>query len=324
MKIKPDYRLAVLGEDTFSQSMTAVEAQLQQCRVSGHFSGFDGKSLYYEYFLAEDSRGAVVVVHGLSEFSEKYHEFAWYFLNQGYDVFLYDQRCHGRSCRLTDRTDLIHVDHFSDYRKDLHRFVLDVVRPVTDGPLYLYSHSMGGAVAAQYLAEHPEVFRKAVLSAPMIQPLTGNVPVWVARCGLTVYALLGNSRKKCFTSDEYDPDYPFQRSHDKSAARFYWNMANRHRNPCFCTTPQTVRWVQQAVSLRGSLTSKRFLKKIRTPILMICAEKDDVVSGQAQRQFADGCALCRHVELPDSTHGMLCGTPQTIEAHVRLTLDHFC
>ena len=323
MKIKPDYQLAVMPEEGFREGMSAVEEQLKQCVQTGYFSGFDGKSLYYEYFQAEDSRGAVILVHGLSEFLEKYHELAWYLLNQGYDVFLYDQRCHGRSCRLTERTDLIHVDHFSDYRKDLHRFICDVVRPVTEGPLYLYGHSMGGAVAAQYLAEHPEVFCKAVLSAPMIQPLTGNVPIVVARWGLSVYAFFGNKKKKCFTSDEYDPNYPFERSHDKSRARFLWNMDKRHRNPCYCTTPQTVRWVQQAVCLRKKLTSKGFLKKIRTPILMICGEHDRVVSAEAQREFAERCSVCKRVVLPDATHGMLCGTQQTIAAHVQQMLDHF-
>lgn len=323
MKIKPNYQLAVLPEEGFRESMSEIEMQLEQCRATGKFSGFDGKSLYYEYFQAENSRGSIVVVHGLSEFSEKYHEFAWYLLGQGYNVFLYDQRCHGRSCRLTHRTDLIHVNHFSDYRKDLHQFICDIVRPVTNGPLYLYGHSMGGAVAAQYLAEHPDVFQKAVLSAPMIQPLTGDVPILVARWGLSVYAFFGNSRKKCFTSDEYDPNYPFERSNDQSLSRFLWNMEKRHANPCYCTTPQTVRWVQQAICLRGKLTSKRFLKKIHTPILMICGEHDSVVCEDAQQEFAQRCPLCEKIVLPGATHGMLCGTPQTIAAHVQHVLDHF-
>ena len=135
MKFQPDYQLHILQEETFDRQMEQILPQLEACRTEGEFSGFDGKKLHYEYFLAQDSRGAVVVVHGLSEFTQKYHEFAYYLLNQGYDVFLYDQRSHGLSCRLTDRTDLIHVDRFSDYRKDLSCFVRSVVRPVTAGPL---------------------------------------------------------------------------------------------------------------------------------------------------------------------------------------------
>lgn len=304
--------------------MTFVSAQLKKYRKEGRFSGVRGKELFYEYFQVENSRGAVVVVHGLSEFTEKYYEFAWCLVNQGYDVFLYDQRCHGRSCRLTERMDLIHVDHFSDYCEDLHRFVCQIVRPVTNGPLYLYGHSMGGAVAALYLGKHTDVFQKAVLSAPMILPLTGDTPEMVARWGMTMYLLLGNGKKKCWISNEFDPDYPFERSHDQSYARFQWNMDRRHQNPCYCTTPQSNRWVQQSVSLRPKLTSRRFLEKIKTPILMICPDTDDTVSDVAQQKFSERCPMCQRVVLPDATHGMLCGTKETVTAHVQQVLDHFC
>lgn len=323
MKIVPDYQLSVLEEEAFREQRSAVAQQLDLCRKEGEFCGFDGKTLYYEYFQAEDSRGAVVIVHGLSEFTRKYHELAWYLLKHGYDVFLYDQRCHGRSCRLTDRTDLIHVDHFSDYRKDLDAFICNVVRPVTNGPLYLYAHSMGGAVAIQYLAEHPDVFQKAVLSAPMIEPLTGKVPAFVAKWGLTACLPFVNRKEKSWTSREFDPNYPFERSHDQSRSRFLWNMEQRWENPCYCTTPQTIRWVQQAVSLRRQLTGKRTVSKIRTPILMICADHDETVSKKAQSDFAKNCSLCRQVMLPNATHAMICGTQEIITAHVRHVLNHF-
>ena len=323
MRIRPDYCLSVLREEEYNEKMPAISQALEECRQTGTFSGFDGKPLYYEYFLAEESRGAVVVAHGLSEFSEKYHEFAWYLLHQGYDVFLYDQRCHGRSCRLTDRQDLIHVDHFSHYRKDLHRFVCDVVRTVTDKPLYLYSHSMGGAVAAQYLAEHPETFQKAVLSAPMILPLTGGVPAFVARWGLLCSHALGFGKRKFRFSSEFNPEYPFAKSRDRSFARFQRNMELRLANEAFRTTPLSVRWVQQSVSLRGKLTSRRFLRKIKTPILMLCAENDGVVHEKPQAIFARRCPACRQEILPGSTHSMLCGTYETISTHVQMVLHHF-
>lgn len=323
MKIIPDYQLSVLAEEEFKEQRNTIEQQLAPCQQEGEFRGFDGKNLYYEYFLAENSRGAVVIVHGLSEFTRKYHELAWYLLKNGYDVFLYDQRCHGRSCRLTDRMDLIHVDHFSDYQKDLDVFISDVVRPVTNGPLYLYAHSMGGAVAVQYLAGHPDVFQKAVISAPMIEPLTGKMPVCVAKWGLTVCLLWTNGKKKSWTSDEFDPNYPFERSQDQSRSRFLWNMEQRWENPCYCTTPQTLRWVQQAVSLRRQFVSKRTVDKIRTPILMICADDDKTVSLKAQSEFAKKCALCQQIILPNTTHGMMSGTQETVTAHVQHVLDHF-
>lgn len=324
MKLSPSYQFCVPREEDYPEFMEHVDRQLALCRQEGMFSGFDGKQLYYEYFLAENSKGAVVVAHGLSEFSKKYQEFAWYLLNQGYDVFLYDQRCHGRSCRLTDRPDVIHVDSFHDYHKDLHRFVCDVVRKETDGPLYLYSHSMGGAVAALYLAAHPEVFQKAVLSAPMIEPLTGKVSPTFARWSLGAYLLTATGKRKFWLSDEFDPEYPFSRSKDRSYARFRRNMDLRLENPCYRTTPLSIRWIHESVMLRGKVMRKSAMKKLQTPVLMICAECDGVVNEQVQALFAEKCPVCQRVVLPDSTHAMLCGTRETVQAHVQLVLDHFC
>lgn len=323
MKIKPDHQLSVLPEEAYKQKMPEISAQLDACRNEGDFQGHDGRKLHYEFFQAEGSRGAVVVSHGMSEFAGKYHEFAWYLLNQGYDVFLYDQRGHGRSCRMTDRLDLIHVDHFSDYWKDLDCFVREVVQPNTEGPLYLYAHSMGGAVAVQYLANRPQIFRKAVLSAPMIRPLTGRVSPNFAWLSLSVCVAFGAGKKQFWFSNSFDPNFPFERSHDRSRVRFERNMEYRLQNPCCCTTPQTIRWVQQAVGIYHILTRKRLLKRIQTPILMISAEKDGIVSGEAQQKFKQNCPLCQQIVLPGSTHAMLCGTQETITAHLQTVLEHF-
>lgn len=323
MENSQNQRLPVLQEEGFQENMAAVTEQLFACRREGTFAGFDGENLYYECFQRPESRGAVVVLHGLSEFTQKYHEFAWYLLEQGYDVFLYDQRCHGRSCRLTDRTDMIHVGRFTDYRKDLDCFVRNVVRKATDLPLYLYAHSMGGAVALQYLASYRDVFQKAVLSAPMILPLTGGISPAVARTALSVCVFAGAGKKKFWLSDEFDPEYPFERSQDQSRARFVRNMDIRLKEKCYCTTPLTIRWVQQSLQLQHKLTAKRNLRRLHTPILMICGGDDQVVCTKAQTEFAEKCPICRRVVLEDAAHSMLCGTPEVIADHVQLVLDHF-
>lgn len=324
MRFCPDYKLNILPEETFDVQMDALAEKLESCRTEGYFEGFDGEKLYYEYFLSVGSQGAVVVVHGLSEFTKKYHEFAGYLCNQGYDVFLYDQRCHGRSCRLTDRNDTIHVNKFADYSKDLHCFVEKVVRPATDKTLYIYGHSMGGAVTAMYLADHPETFRKAVISAPMIEPLTGGVNPTVARLGLSLYMIFGDKKKKFWGSKEFDPDFKFENSHDKSRARFERNMRYRWAEECYCTTPMTMGWVLQSLLVCKWTLKKSFMKKLKTPILMICGDTDKVVSMAAQKAFADKCPVCRQVVLPNAAHAMLLGEEQTIYDHVKLTLDHFC
>lgn len=323
MKTLHNQHFSVIAEEDFPKKIVEISEQLNSCRHEGTFLSFDSKELYYEYFQVPNSRGAVVIVHGLSEFTQKYHEFAWYLLNQGYDVFLYDQRCHGRSCRLTPHYDMIHVEHFTDYQKDLHQFIVRVVKKATDLPLYLYAHSMGGAVAVQYLEKHPDVFQKAVLSAPMFRPLTRNVSPLIAKIGLSAYLIFGDSKKKFWQSNEFDPHYPFSQAQDKSFARFKWYMDLRIKNTCYRTTPMSMRWVQQSLVLQHSLMKKRLLKKIKTPILMLCADNDGVVSKDSQVKLAKKCPACEMIIIPNSTHTMLSGTPKIITAHIQYVLHHF-
>lgn len=161
------------------------------------------------------------------------------------------------------------------------------------------------------------------MSAPMIAPLTHGVNPTVARIGLRGLILLGRAKKKFWGSDEFDPDYPFERSQDKSRARFDRNMVIRLSDPCFQTTPMSIRWVHQSVVLPNMLLSRQFMKKLRTPILMICAEHDTVVSQPAQAAFAESCPVCTHVVIPDGSHSMLCGTAENIRNHVTYVLEHF-
>lgn len=323
MKFIPDYQFRVIAEEEYAEKIQEVIDRLERCRTSGFFSSFDGSKLFYEYFLAENSRGAVVIVHGLSEFTQKYYEFAYYLLNQGYDVFVYDQRGHGHSCRLTEQRNLIHVDKFTDYVTDLDRFVSEVVRPATDQPLYLYGHSMGGAVVALYLAKYPQVFQKAVMSAPMIEPLTGDISPFVARVGLSAYLLFGNKKSRFWRTNDFNPDYKFENSDDKSLARFTRHMALRRGDKDYQTTPLSMRWVQQSVSLRPKLVKARFGRRIRTPILLLSAEQDKVVNTQAQAAFAEKCPACEYVVMKGAAHALLNGLAPTVTEYVQRILDYF-
>jgi alpha-beta hydrolase superfamily lysophospholipase len=93
------------------------------------------------------ARGRVLVVHGLGEHSGRYAGVAAVLAAQGWDVSSYDQRGHGRSGGA--RGALPAPDSLL---ADLARAV-DDLRPRTAGPLVLMGHSLGGLVAARFVAE---------------------------------------------------------------------------------------------------------------------------------------------------------------------------
>ena len=107
----------------------------------------DGLELQLREWPCERPHGSVLIVHGLGEHIGRYLHVAQHLNDWGWNVIGYDQRGHGASegprGRLAAADDLL---------LDLSR-VIDAVRAAHDGPLVLLGHSLGGLVAARFVAE---------------------------------------------------------------------------------------------------------------------------------------------------------------------------
>jgi alpha-beta hydrolase superfamily lysophospholipase len=134
----------------------------------------DGLVLHVREWLAQrdEPLGTVHVVHGLGEHTERYDALALRIAAAGWRVVGHDHRGHGRSGGargVLPRGDAL--------LRDLGR-VLEATRSRRGGPTVLLGHSMGGAVAARFVAEatRPEGRRAAwwrpvdalVLSSPAL------------------------------------------------------------------------------------------------------------------------------------------------------------
>lgn len=323
MRYIPNYKLNIITEEQFADSIYKIEAEINAVKQSGNFTAFDGINIYYEYFLTEQSRGNVVIVHGLSEFTNKFYELIYYTLNQGYNVFIYDQRCHGKSDRLTPVKDLLHVDSFEDYVKDLTYFIDEIVLKTEDKPIYLYAHSMGGAIAALYLAKFKDKIQKAILSAPMFQPIVKNVPFLIARDSVKIGKVIFGSKRKFFISSEFDPDIKFNYVEGLSKARFEHNMKLRRENPNYQSTPMSFGWVSNSLMLSKRILRGRVVGKIETPILIISASADTMVNNKIQETFYKKCKNCRFEIIENATHAVLASDENIISQVLNLTFEFF-
>lgn len=319
----PDYKLNIIEEEEFSDSINTVFTRVEKVKQSGKFVAFDGINIYYEYFLAGKSNSTVVIVHGLSEFTKKFYELAYYFLNQGFNVFMYDQRCHGLSDRLTSEKDLLHVDNFSDYEKDLTFFMEKVVLKVVEGPIYLFAHSMGGAVSAFYLAKNNDKIKKAVLSAPMFEPIVGNVPFAIARAGVKVAKVFVGSKRKFLSSKEFNPDIEFNYVPGLSKARFEHNMKLRRENPNYQSTPMSFGWVSNSLCIGKKLLKPRVVGNIDTPVLIISAGADEMVNNEIQKTFYKKCKNCKFESIENATHAILAGDEGILSRVLNLVLGFY-
>ena len=110
----------------------------------------DGLALQLRHWPLRAQRdaapGSVLIVHGLGEHSGRYEHVAAQLQAWGWPAFGYDQRGHGRSEGARGR-----IAHDDDLLHDLAA-VIDAVRRVQPGRLLLLGHSMGGLVAARFVA----------------------------------------------------------------------------------------------------------------------------------------------------------------------------
>ena len=138
----------------------------------------DGLALHVRRWSpAAAARGQVLIVHGLGEHGGRYAHVAAALHAHGWEVTAYDQRGHGHSAGA--QGDI--AEPFS-LLADLGR-VIDALREHHPGPLVLLGHSLGGLVAARYVAEglmpQPAPWAKEVealvLSSPAFDPGMSSV-----------------------------------------------------------------------------------------------------------------------------------------------------
>ena len=106
----------------------------------------------------------VLIVHGVFEHAGRYGWVIEALARQGYAAWAYDLRGHGQSTG-----ERAWVESFDEFLDDLDRFVERVRSQSPNGRLYLFGHSMGGAIVTLYaLLREPDI-AGVILSAPALQ-----------------------------------------------------------------------------------------------------------------------------------------------------------
>ena len=280
------WMVKIIRENQFEKMMTTVvEPGLAAMREEIDMPLAGGGTLHCEVYNRYDAKKAVVILHGYTESAEKFRELTWYFISNGYSVFAMDHRGHGKSVREVEDTSVTHVDRFSDYLRDLETFMDKIVYPRTGKmKLSLYCHSMGGALGAFALIEHPEWFSRAVLNAPMIAPVTAPLPRRLVQLMGMVFCALGKGKERAFVGKPFDPAREkFETSFITSRARFDYYQHKRNTRKELQNCSPTYSWVREAASVTEPLLKRAGL--IRVPVMLCQAMQDSIVKLPEQDAF---------------------------------------
>lgn len=113
--------------------------------IDGTIESFDATKLYYVKDIPNEPRAVIVIVHGFGEHLGRYEYEKKKFAQQGYCVYRFDNRGHGRS-----GGERGHIDTFKDFVKDLDAFIEFIKKAHSDIPVFTLGHSMGGFITALY------------------------------------------------------------------------------------------------------------------------------------------------------------------------------
>ena len=302
-----EMKTELIREEGYEASMQdTVLPYDRQRREKGTMERRPGEKLVYEHYRADAEKAAVVLVHGFSESIRKYRESVYYFLREGYSVWLLQQRSHGASFRpVPEDPSLIEIADFRDLVEDLHFFVHEIVMPGSPAgkPLYLFGHSMGGGVGACYLETYPEDFDKAVLSSPMLDLDSGGTPAWVLVLYARLMHLVGRGTRYLPGAQPFSDQPDFENSCTNSRARYdsYFRVMLQHRD--MQTSASSLDTAYSFLKLTRFAREKKNVDRIRARVCMMQAGKDGLVPPEGQNDFMEKLgARGKKIVIPEAKH----------------------
>lgn len=324
MLYEPQDNFNICTNDEYPEFISKATSVIESLGVTGMFKSYDDKDLFYSYVLTKDAKASIVILHGYTEFLQKYYEAAWYFMNSGYNVFMYDMRGHGLSVRETPDKHLAHVNDFDDYARDLNSYIESVVKPNSNGlPLYMFSHSMGGAVAFLYLNAHPGVISKAVFCSPMIDPQTNGFPRFFCTTHIRNFGHRKGWDHKFTYSGTWNPNPNFLKAADYSYNRFMSNLNIRRNDWHYQNSSSTFAWMRDVMKLRDRFLDPSFGAKITLRILMMSAGQDFTVRRKEEEKMAKNLPNCEYYCFKNSKHTIYTGSDENVKLFFEKTLKHF-
>lgn len=132
-------------------------------------------------------RAVLQIVHGITEYVERYDTFANYMASHGFVVVAEDHMGHGQSVNGDGIEGYFHGGWFSAVA-DTYRLLQDTKKEYPELPYILLGHSMGSFMARTILCQHPDSgISAAVISGTCWQPpaaMTAIVKIMEAACKL--------------------------------------------------------------------------------------------------------------------------------------------
>ncbi len=229
----------------------------------------DGLALHLQRWPCAAPRGTLLVVHGLGEHAGRYADVAAALGGWGWNVVAHDHRGHGRSGGARGC-----IDRDEALLEDL-ALVIDAARMQHPGRLVLLGHSMGGLIAARFVAEalrpQPAAWSREVEAMVLSSPA---LAADMSAAQKLLLATLGRLAPDLAVGNGLKPEWV---SRDAAVVRAYVADPLVHDR----ITPRLARFI-----LDGGELVRSFAPRWRVPTLLMWAGADRCVSPRGSAEFA--------------------------------------
>lgn len=318
--VDTDREINWLTEDAFEEGWHEhLTPYLDERRQAGFIQTELGQ-LAYEYYSIDQAQATCIIVHGYNEFKEKYRELVYYLLQAGIQVFAYDGRGHGDS-RINKQETQINILDFRDYVADLETVLTYVERKnAPQHRVFLFGHSMGGAVVTHMAQVFPDRLSGLILSAPMLAVKTRNIPTEWAHIYASLMQKLGRGRD--YLPEKTDPastqhlvyQSPNHLADSDVRGSFFFHLNYQlHQYP---THSGSFNWLKAALDYLQLIQSPRRIANMTLPVLMFRSGQDQLVPKEGLFNMQVNLKDSLNFVIPDSQHEILSGHDEQVKAIV--------
>jgi lysophospholipase len=234
-----------------------------------------------------ERRGSILWLGGRGDIVEKYIEAIDGWSRDGWHVTSFDWRGQGGSGRIGGNPIVGHINDFGIWIDDLADFVADW-KTREAGQHVIMGHSMGGHLVLRALAEKRISPDKAVLVAPMLGFDTRGLPFSVAVAVARVMAWLSSELKPAWNNNERPapPNASRQAFLTHDVGRYEDELWWKAQSPGLALGPPSWTWLSAAYRSMAELNKTGAIEPITTPLLILCADADQLVNAKATHMYA--------------------------------------
>ncbi len=217
------------------------------------------------YLPTKPLKVIICIIHGFAEHFGRYEHVANYLNGQGYACIGFDLRGHGIS-----EGKRAHTPNFEAFLSDVDNFIALIKAKFPNVPLFLYGHSMGGNIVANFVLQRkPNHLQGIIITSPWLK-LAFSPPamkLWLANVMSKIYPQFTETNE--LNGKEL--------SHDEEVGKAY------HKDELVLHTI-TVKTFSEVT--KAGLHALAHAKEFHLPLLLMHGTGDNITSHKASQEFA--------------------------------------